>query len=295
VVAPRADAGGARGPRRNRGAGGERPLNAIPLVDARRLAPAARRTLVVLAALAAALAVVVGAAAFAGRTPHSKTVVAIPHGATAIVVLDLSASISSNTFARIGETLSQLAHSHGRFGLVVFSDDAYEALPPGTPARDLEPLLRYFTLPRSELRKKKPRYPANPWNDSFSAGTRISAGLQLGYSIATSPGVHKPLVILVSDLDDDLPDIPRLIAVTQAYRRSGIGLRIVGLAPTKKNANLFRRLTAGAPLVNAARLRAAGPPSTSTRFPWLLVALTLVAAAALAAHELWAPRLEWAR
>ena len=63
----------------------------------------------------------------------------LPKESNAIVVLDLSASISSDTFNRIGETLDQLAATNGRYGLIVFSDVAYQALPPGTPSAQLRP------------------------------------------------------------------------------------------------------------------------------------------------------------
>jgi hypothetical protein len=167
------------------------------------------------------------------------------------------------------------------------------AMPPGTPANDLEPIVRYFTLLSKPKRGKKPKFPKNPWNDSFSAGTKISAGLQMAYDIALRKDVHRPVVILVSDLQDELSDIPRLVAVTEAYRRARVGLRVVGLNPTRRNAALFRKLTAGSQVVNAHRLGVGTQPQNSTPFPWPLVVLALVAAAGIAAHELWAPRLEW--
>ena len=37
--------------------------------------------------------------------------------------------------------------SNGSYGLILFSDTAYQALPPNTPARELEPLLRFFDVP----------------------------------------------------------------------------------------------------------------------------------------------------
>jgi hypothetical protein len=101
-------------------------------------------------------------------------------------------------------------------------------------------------------------------------------------------------VILISDLQDDINDVPKLVSVTQAYRRDGIGLRIVALNPAKQNAALFRRLTPGAPILDVGNLGAGASPRNSTPFPWTLVALALVAALGLAAAELWAPRLEWA-
>ena len=110
-------------------------------------------------------------------------------GSDGIVVLDLSASISSDTYAEIGTTLSTLASSGGHYGLVLFSSVAYEALPPGTPARELEPFVRFFRV-HSPGPGFAPVFPVNPWTQSFSEGTAISRGLDLAHSIVVrdAPG-----------------------------------------------------------------------------------------------------------
>jgi hypothetical protein len=269
-------------------------MSAIPLADAGAFAPAARRTLLVRGALAALALAAVVAAVLVSRDPHSQTIVVLPSHADTILVLDLSASISSDTYSRIGATLSSLARSHGRFGLVLFSDQAYEALPPGTPAEDLAPLVRYFILPRQTSPGFAPVYPRNPWAGAFSAGTEISTGLELAHSIATGNGLRRPAVVLVSDLDDDPGDLTRLASIALAYRRDRIPLRVVGLNPSPQNAAFFQRLIGpGSPIVQAG-VAAPGPqPRNSTPFPWALVGLALAAAAALAANELWSARLEW--
>jgi hypothetical protein len=268
-------------------------MTAIPLADAAELRPAARRTLIVRAALALALAGLVVAAVVVSRRPHTQTIVALPAHSSAIVVLDVSASISADTYSRIGATLSSLARSGGRYGLVVFSDQAYEALPPGTRAGDLAPLVRYFTLPPATGPGAAQTFPANPWQLTFSAGTKISAGLELAHTIAFQDRLSKPIAILVSDLDDDPEDLLRLATIITALKRDDIPLRIVGLNPSSQDVALFNRLTGGAPIVRAG-VPAPGPePRNHTPFPWTLVALALVAAVGIAAHELWGPRLEW--
>ena len=181
------------------------------------------------------------AAACLSRTPNSQTIVTLPSHANTIVVLDLSASIASDTYSRIGATLSSLAASRGRYGLVVFSDQAYEALPPGSPAADLAPLVRYFVLPKQATPGFAPTYPANPWTGTFSAGTRISTGLELAHALATGDATHHAAVVLVSDLDDDPGDLARLASIMLAYRRDGIPLRIVGLNPSNRDARFFER------------------------------------------------------
>src|SRR5207247_2577452 len=131
-------------PRGARQPGGRAVSAFIPLVDAPALAPHARRTFAVrtallLAAVAAALLFVA-----VSRDSGTRTVVPLAAGADTVVVVDLSASINYDAYTRIGATLDSLARGGGRLGLVLFSDDAYEALPPGTPARDLLPFVRYF-------------------------------------------------------------------------------------------------------------------------------------------------------
>jgi hypothetical protein len=268
-------------------------LTSIPLADAGALRPAARRTLAIRLALAAALTALVVAAVLASRNPHTETIVSLPAHSSAIVVLDVSASISSDTYSRIGATLSSLARSGGRYGLVVFSDQAYEALPPGTPAADLQPLVRYFTVPPSHGPGVAQEFPTNPWESTFTGGTKISVGLALAHTIAFQDRLSRPVAILVSDLDDDPEDLPRLVTITLALKRDHIPLRIVGLNPSGQDAALFKRLTGGAPIVRAGTLGPGPQPHNHTPFPWTLAVLALGVAALLAAHELWGPRLDW--
>jgi hypothetical protein len=267
----------------------------IPLTDAPLLKRFARRTLVLeVAALAGVVALVI-AFALAGRRPQVAAPIALPHGANAIVVLDLSASISSDTFSRIGETLAHLASSRDRYALIVFSDQAYEALPPGTPAADLRPFVRYFVLPSQTTPGFQPTFPTNPWANTFTQGTNISSGMALARQVALG-SVKRPVVILISDLDDDPGDIPRLVAVLAAYRANHIPVRIVGLNPTPADQTLFERLLgSGTPIVQAALPNGAPATRTSTPFPWALVAIGLAVAALLAAHQEWGPALTWRR
>jgi hypothetical protein len=269
-------------------------LTAIPLADSGLLEPLARRTLLVRAVLAALVVAAIAAAAVEVRSPRSQTVVALPPHADTIVVLDLSASIGSDTYSRIGATLSALARSKGRYGLVVFSGQAYEALPPGAPAEDLAPLVRYFVPRTAGGAGFAATYPRNPWTDSFSAGTRISAGLELAHRIAVGEGLRRPVVVLVSDLDDDPADLQRTASIVLAYRRDGIPLRIVGLNPSADAAAFFQRIAGPATPIVQAGAETPGPrPKNRTPFPAVFFALAISAAALLAVHELWAARLEW--
>jgi hypothetical protein len=267
-------------------------VTSIPLADAGALRPAARRTFLVRAVLAAVLLGLVVATVLVSRHPDTRTIVTLPAHSSAIVVLDVSASISADTYARIGATLSSLARSNGRYGLVVFSDQAYEALPPGTPAADLQPLVRYFTVPPAKGPGFAPSFPPNPWERVFSAGTKISAGLDLAHQIALADRLSKPVAILISDLDDDPDDLLRLNNVVEQLKADHIPLRIVGLNPSPGDAGRFQELT-GVPIVQAGTVGAESRPRNRTPFPWTLVALVLLVSATLAAYELWGPRLDW--
>ena len=153
--------------------------------------------------------------------------------------------------------------------------------------------MRYFTLPPPAAQASRRRSRPNPWERTFSGGTKISAGLELAHQIAFEDRLSKPIAILVSDLDDDPDDLPRLVTIMLALKRDHIPLRIVGLNPADKDVALFKRLTGGAPVVRAGTLQPGPQPRNHTPFPWTLVTLALLAAVALAAHELWGPRLEW--
>jgi hypothetical protein len=120
---------------------------AIPLPDTRALDAARLRTTIVRFGLAAALLGLLVAAFLLARNPRPDDSL-LPAGSSPVVVLDLSWSTSSD-YQGIGATLRRLAASNRRIGLVVFSDAAYEMFPPGTPARELRSLLRFFTGPKS--------------------------------------------------------------------------------------------------------------------------------------------------
>jgi hypothetical protein len=268
--------------------------NVLPLAGAASLRPLARRTAAVRAAGIVALLALGLAAILLGRHPQVDERPLLPSGSSGIVVLDLSASISSDTYSRIGATLDDIASSRGRYGLVIFSDTAYEALPPGTPATAFRPLVRFFRLPPQKRPGVAPTFPVNPWTASFSAGTRISTGLDLARAILIDERAARPAVLLVSDLDDDPGDLPELTSLALAYRNEGIGLHVVGLNPSPDDERIFRRFVRGTGSFSQAHLpgeAAAGTAEAS--FPVWLVAAALALVLVLAGHELWDARLTW--
>lgn len=270
-------------------------MNAIPLADAPTLRPQARRTTVIRIIL---IAVVIGAVLIAfllARQPGTKTLVPLAARGDTIVVVDFSASISTDTYAQIGATLSSLARDGGKLGLVIFSDQAYEAFPQGTPAGDLAPIARLFAVPEQTSPGFAPTIPANPWTARFSGGTKISAGLTLAHMLAVADSRAPSTVVLVSDLSDDPNDLRRLSSILLAYRRDHVPVRIVGLNPTEADVAFYRHaLSPAPPFVNAPNTSTTAP-TVHTRFPWALMLSALTACLALAALEAWAPRLVWSR
>jgi hypothetical protein len=270
------------------------PRRVIPLADPRPLLAAARRTTIVRVGAGVGLLALAVAAILVSRHPDTHEQRFLPQGSNGIVVLDLSASISQETYSRIGHTLDALSKTDGRYGVVVFSDAAYEALPPGTPASALKPLVRFFTLPKQQQPGVAPTFPVNPWTDSFSAGTRISTGLDLARSILIRDRLARPAVLLVSDLDDAPGDLPNLFPLVRAYRDERISLNVVGLNPAPEDEQLFRKFVSGNGGLSHARLPGeAGAAGASAPFPWALVIVALALIALLAANELANARLSW--
>ena len=236
------------------------------------------------------------AAVLLARSPHSQTIVALPNRADTIVVLDLSASIGSDTYSRIGATLSSLARSRGRYGLVVFSGQAYEALPPGTPAEDLAPLVRFFVPPKAGAGLRAD-LSAQPVDGRRSAPGRESrAGSSSRHDDrARAAACRRPAVVLVSDLDDDPADLPRLASIVLAYRRDDIPLRIVGLNPSLAERRVLpaARRRRRRRSCRRARRRPDRGRATTRRSRGRSSLLVVAGAVALAAHELWTSRLDW--
>lgn len=272
----------------------------IPLGDAGPLWPARNRTRVLRVALALVLAGT-GAAAF--LTSRTTAGAAAPYLGTAsrgIVVLDLSASVENLTLDRMYETLASLSRSGGRYGLVVFSDQAYEALPPGTPASELADYAAFFRKETKHgggdlgpSRVPVVVYPTNPWQNGFSFGTTISAGLDLARSIIQSDHVTSRNVLLVSDLDDNASDLPLVTQSAKALVHGRIALQVLPLNPEKRFLGFFRSLpvVAGGGVVAAPPRRHRGGGGRA--FPVDLGVAALLLALLLAANELWSTPLEW--
>jgi hypothetical protein len=268
-------------------------VNAVPYSGAGVFGRSAARTTVARLVLAVALVALVVVTALAARHPRLDKQPLLPPNSGGIIVLDVSASIGSDTYSRIGEELNQLVARGGRYGLVVFSSGAYQALPPGSPASALKPLVRYFTLPKQTAPGVQPQYPRSPWTESFTGGTQIARGLDLARQISVDNKVKNPAVVLVSDLADDPNDINKLTDVLLAYKHAGITLKVVPLNATDTDFQRFRDIASE---VLPAPTPGANPSATEpakASFPTTLVLLTVLVALLLGANEIRSARLRW--
>ena len=265
--------------------------DAIPLADARPFArPVARTRLVRLTLAVGALAMAAAAFAIALRDPPESALL-LPPGTDGIVVLDVSASVSTSTNRRLASTLDRLAHSKGRYGLVLFSDTAYLALPPGSPAAELRPFARFFHV--TPGRGSRPSTPRSPWSSQFSAGTLISAGLALALDVARKERDEGNAVLLVSDLDDSSTDAGRLAAVMLEYRRADVPLNVVALDPEPRDRATFAALLARPGALTVAPDPAVSAVPESRVRDHRLIAASLLTGVLLAGLIAVTARLRW--
>ena len=265
----------------------------IPLADAASFRRRASRQGLLRLALALALLATGALVLAASLGLRASETTPLPPSSGGIVVLDISASISSDTYARIAATLQRLVRSDGEYGLVLFSDTAYQALPPNTDARHLRPYVRFFAVPQRARPGALPSVPRSPWTDSFSGGTRISTGLALALDVIRRERLEDPAVLLVSDLDDDTADLDRVSELAVAYRRAGIPLHVIGLNPAPEDVAFVQRL-----VTREGSFTRASLPSEGTRRDVAPVSRTLVVAPALiavllAASSILSLRLGW--
>lgn len=263
-----------------------RPPEVVDTHDADSFPIAARRTRVIRLTLAGVAIVLVVAAAASARDLETREQGLIPSGTTGVVVVDLSLSIQDEDYNAVRRAFRRIVAENASIGLVVFSDVAYELLPPGTPASELRPMLRLLIPPRLGP-------PVNPWTQTFRAGTKVSDALELARRMLERDGVRSGSILLVSDLETAPDDVPALARAVENLRRSPVQLRVLGLAPSTDAQLIFDGLfQEGA--FEAPAAGAEGPELESearVEAPRTLLLLGAIFFLALAAHERFAGRL----
>lgn len=265
-----------------------RPLRADGLDshDVRALLPAVRRARLLRASGVGLAVVLLAAAVASARGLDARERGLLPGDATGVVVVDLSLSIAEEDYLEVRKALRQLITEDASVGLVVFSDVPYELLPPGTPASAMRPLLRLLV-------PAKLGPPVHPWSQTFSAGTRVSAGLELAKAMLERDEVDNGVILLVSDLETAPDDVPHLARTVAEIRRSPIALRVYPLGPSSDARRIFGGLldedAFAVPLDPGDAEPVAG--ESRARAPWALLILGGLLFAALALHERFGGRL----
>jgi hypothetical protein len=267
-----------------------RPAAAIPSADIGALAPHARRTRRLRAALAVVLVGLVAAAVLLARDSDDTPSRLLPPGTSGIVVIDVSRSVDGQTYEPIANVLQQLIALREPIGVVAFSDVAYQLLPPGSPSRELRPLLRLFTPEQSGVEE-------SPWSPAFTAGTRISTGLELTRAIVERQQVGNGAVLLVSDLQTASSDIADMTEAIIEYRKAGIPLRIADLSAQPQNRRLFERLVGKDAFADVERSGISATATAATDggrgpLPRAFLVVGVLLLLALAVHERWCSRVE---
>jgi hypothetical protein len=292
----------------------------IPLADCGALDRHARRTALVRIGLATALLLALALEVSFGRDADKRKQGVFPGGESGVVVLDVSASIGAPG-RRFSDPLRHLARTGQDFGLVLFSDSAYEAIPPGTNAAELRPFIRRFSPPpepcvspphwrcppgtrrMSNAETKRWRATAaahrDPWLESFRGGTRISTGLTLARRMLERERIQRRGVLLVSDLNDSPFDVPALTRELLTYQKNRIPLHVVALSSLREDLSYFRRMLGPDSFVDRADLASQAVDRPEAReagaFPVDLVLVGLLVLLLLGANEHYCGRLTWRR
>jgi len=278
----------------------------LPLTDAAALAGAARRTALVRGALVAAI---VAVAAYICAIAADGSAVAAPGGRIGtVVVLDVSGSIGQGSAKAIRRALAaeiRAVGPHGRVGLVLFSDTAFEALPPTAPSPALAvyrrlyvPHIRSRLAPASRVDGAVAGmvYPPRPWQSSFSGGTSISTGLHAAREALKRAGDADGRVLLLSDLLDSPSDLPALHRELAAFaHHARLDLQVRALPGYQHRQLALYRAVLGDRAVRPSHVAPpAWPrPVHGQPLPLGLLIGAAIAAAALAAWELLGVPMRW--
>jgi len=236
-----------------------------------------------------ALLFVVARGAGAGRAA------VFPEGTkTGMIALDMSASMSGAVYARVAATLKGIIAANQSVGFVMFSDTAYELLPPNSPPGALEQFTPFFVPLR--YYGTTPVFGQAPW-DMFMGGTRVGPGLQMAAESLQRAGVTHGAILLISDLDDSDADAPMLEQEAVALKQAHIPLRIVPLFAAPHDKAQFAALFGQGAFVDPRVFRHRAKSHTqaiAAPVPWTLLGLGVLLVALLALNERFNGRLETA-
>ena len=263
-----------------------RPL-AVDSHDAGSFRAAGRRTLGLRVLFAGGAVALLTAAVLSARDLDPRDRGLLPTGTTGVIVLDLSLSILDDQSGVVRRTLQSLVDSDARVGVVVFSDAPYELLPPGTPARELRPIIRLLAPTASGK-------VVSPWSDTFRSGTRISTALQLAQDMLEGDRVKDGSILLVSDLETAPDDVPDTARVLRSIKNDGTPVRLLALGPSSDARALFGGILgpkAFTPLAEGPIRQPEPPDATRRPLPRTLLLLGSLFLIALAGHERYAGRL----
>jgi hypothetical protein len=283
----------------------------LPTSAAAELRRERRRTLVVRLGLATLAVGILAAAFLVARDLKALPTTYFATGSGGIVVLDLSSSVDQQKAQRAQRVIRSMAETEGRIGLVVFSDTAYEMLPPDTRSEELRPILRFFEAPPGGFRRPgfggrrggggQPRQTGeeSPWSLSFRGGTKISTGLAEARAIIHREGDPSLSVLLLSDLDNSGFDSSALTEEVSSFEREGLRLRVIPLFPAAEDRDFFERVVGKDAVLDRAELVRNTTVKESLTLvgssPWTLVALGAGLLALLALNERFGARLVWGR
>ncbi|MDQ3379045.1 MAG: VWA domain-containing protein [Actinomycetota bacterium] len=257
----------------------------IPASEPTRFRQSERRTTILRVGLALAMGAALVLVFLIARSQDVRFAPLVPSGTTGMVVLDLSASVSEGG---LDVTVEKLASTDEKTGLVVFSDGAYELLPPGSPSRELSSLLRYFK------ERSDGTLPRNPWEE-FRGGTRISVGMEFARQVLHRENVSRGSIVLISDLEIDPDEIARLAEVLALIESEGYQVRIVPLFPSEQKRALVERLVGSNAFVRAPEqeeLRTPEEQGFGSIAPWLFLVAGGLLVVLLAVNEKVLSRLE---
>jgi hypothetical protein len=270
-----------------------RKQRAVALADLGELHSRSQRTALVRVVLALALVGTLALLFHVARSEGAGRAAVFPEGTnTGVVALDMSASISGPTYARVATTMRGIVNANQSIGLVMFSDSAYELLPPNSPPGALLQFIPFFTPLR--YYGGTPVFAQTPW-DTFSGGTKATSGLEMARRALLRAKVKHGAILLVSDLDDASSDQGALSNEALLLRTEHIPVRIVPLFAAAVDIRLFAALFGQDAFVDpsvfthTAKRHAA---SVAAPAPWALLLLGGLLVVLLAGNERWNGRLE---